>query len=50
MTDDTLGELADQRIAIVLGALAVIWTSVETTVNTFKQCISEGKQLRLNRT
>ncbi|WP_019277230.1 hypothetical protein [Vibrio coralliilyticus] len=37
VTDETLGGFSDQRVAIVLGALAVTWTAVETTFNTFKQ-------------
>ncbi len=40
--DEALGSFADQRIAIVLGALAVTWTAVETTINTFKQCLSDA--------
>lgn len=28
--DSTLGRLADQRVAIVLGALAVVWTAAES--------------------
>lgn len=40
VTDELLGGFSEQRIAIVLGALAITWTAVETTINTFKQCLS----------
>lgn len=39
LEDNALGELSSQRIPIALGALAVIWTSVETLVNTFKMIL-----------
>lgn len=36
--DETdLGILADQRIAIVLGALAVIWTAAESFIGSLQQ-------------
>ena len=35
LEDTLLGKLADQRIAITLGALAVVWTSGETLISTF---------------
>lgn len=42
VSDELLGGFSDQRIAIVLGALAVTWTAIETTINTFKQCLSNA--------
>ena len=35
LEDTFLGKLAEQRIAITLGALAVVWTSGETLLSTF---------------
>ena len=34
-----LGKLANHRVPIVLGALAVIWISAESIVKTYKQSI-----------
>ncbi|WP_174876036.1 hypothetical protein [Vogesella oryzae] len=34
--DTTLGMLADQRVAIVLGALAVVWTAAESFFSSIK--------------
>lgn len=42
VTDQDLGSFADQRVAIVLGALAVTWTAVETLINTFKQAVTNA--------
>ena len=33
----SFGDFADQRVPIVLGALAVTWTAIETLIKTFKQ-------------
>lgn len=33
--DKFLGQLAEQRLPILLGALAVVWTAVETLLATF---------------
>lgn len=41
--DGELGKLADHRVPIVLGALAVIWTSVSSIVKTCKQSIESIK-------
>jgi len=41
--DSELGKLADHRVPIVLGALAVIWTSVGSIVKTCKQSIESIK-------
>lgn len=35
--DSQLGILKDQRVAVVLGALAVIWTSAESIFNTVRE-------------
>jgi hypothetical protein len=32
--DDALGVLKDQRVAVALGALAVIWTAVESFIGS----------------
>ncbi|SGZ01873.1 hypothetical protein [Moritella viscosa] len=50
VTDESLGGFADQRIAIVIGALPITWTAVETTVNTFKESLSfqHGHHKKLN--
>ncbi|MGF1831591.1 hypothetical protein L4D04_21015 [Photobacterium angustum] len=42
VADAVLGGFSDQRVAIVLGALAVTWTAIETTINTFKQCTEDA--------
>lgn len=42
VADADLGGFSDQRVAIVLGSLAVTWTAVETTVNTLKQCLEDA--------
>nr|WP_315196461.1 hypothetical protein [uncultured Aquabacterium sp.] len=34
--DSALGKLADQRVAIVLGALAVVWTAAESFFTSIK--------------
>lgn len=39
--NSSLGELASQRVPVVLGALAVIWTAIETLVKTCKQSIEK---------
>lgn len=39
ITDGELGKLADHRVPIVLGALAVIWTSIGSIFKTCKQSI-----------
>jgi hypothetical protein len=36
-----LGQIASHRIPIVLGALAVIWTAIDSVVKTFKQSLRE---------
>ena len=34
--DTALGELADQRVAVFLGALAVVWTAAESFFTSIK--------------
>jgi len=47
---DALGDLKDQRIAIVLGALAVIWTAAESFFGSAQQVrLSTQSRLPSNR-
>lgn len=41
--DTELGKLAEHRVPVVLGALAVIWTSVGSIYKTCKQAIDALK-------
>lgn len=38
--DDEIGKLADQRLVVFLGALAVVWTAVESIATSIKSARS----------
>ncbi|MDI1258993.1 hypothetical protein [Aquabacterium sp.] len=42
--DLTLGKLSDQRVAIVLGALAVVWTAAESFFASIKAVKAQIEQ------
>lgn len=47
LEDEYLGLLSDQRVAISLGSLAVIWTAIETIFTIFKS-INAEENVNLN--